>query len=250
MKKIIALILIYSVMLVFLTGCSYIDMIIGNNATGGDETGNADINKDYDEKVFCEGDIHYYYWIETYEDLVEAVERLKTNCNYIEYSLIFDCEGMIYNGNTLDVKFCLRTSRDINGEHFLDVKNAFVYIEWYLCDRYTLISSDMSLSEKRARIEDNLLFTNSGIPSTIGSDTVLEDKDQLFCSPDGFYDVNSGFEDWPYDDNECNDFRVVYKGEIVGYFEAPEGRFPKYSDLPIEFMKELVKTAVIIDRSY
>ena len=63
MKKIIALILIYSVMLVFLTGCSYIDMIIGNNATGGDQTGNADINKDYDEKVFCEGDIHYYYWI-------------------------------------------------------------------------------------------------------------------------------------------------------------------------------------------
>ena len=255
MKKIISFILIYSMLLAFLTGCSYFD----KTNEGGNEADNAGADSNNSEENPGNGEggceIPVYYWVETYEELAVAVEILKANGNIIAPSLIFDCEGMILEGKEVDVKYRLSTLMHDSlkeGERFLDLKEQRIEISWYLCDRATSIKVGESnlINCSNARLmKENLIFYSTGgmAEEEKLKDLIIEDKELLMCGLDGLY-IDSGLDDYPYPhDSAWYWFRVVYMGEELGEFYSPEGKYPTFSSLPKEFMNELVKTLVILD---
>ena len=150
MKKILSVALICSMLLAFLSGCSYFDY--KNEDEGGDiETSNGtnenssdnNQNQGSGNKKYTgglESDSHFHaeygiYWLETYEEVTEAVELLKSHGSTIKRSIGFDCEG-----DLLDVKWCfLYQWSDAEpleeGKSFFDRKiddGEFVWYAFYL----------------------------------------------------------------------------------------------------------------------
>ncbi len=257
MKKIISILLICSMLLAFLTGCSYFDKT--NEDEGGDETSDVGAGNQNSEENPGNGEggceIPIYYWVETYEEFAGAVEILKANGNIVDPSLIFDCEGMILEGKEVDVKYRLATLLHDSlkeGESFLDLKEQRIEISWYLCDRPTSIkkgeSNIFNCSNEMLMKENLIFYSSSGMAEEEKlKELVIEDKELLMCGLDGLY-IDSGLDDYPYShDSEWCWFRVVYMGEELGEFYSPEGKYPTFSSLPKEFMKELVKTLVVLD---
>lgn len=255
MKKIISLILICSMLIAILTGCSCFDK---TNEDGNEaDNAGADSNNSEENPGNGEGgcEIPVYYWVETYEELAVAVEILKANGNIIAPSLIFDCEGMILEGQEVDVKYRLSTLMHDSlkeGKSFIDLKEQRIEISWYLCDRATSIKageSNLINCLNEILMKENLIFYSTGgmAEEEKLKDLIIEDKELLMCGLDGLY-IDSGLDDYPYPhDSAWYWFRVVYMGEELGEFYSPEGKYPTFSSLPKEFMNELVKTLVILD---
>ena len=255
MRKIISLILICSMLIAILTGCSYFDKTNEDGNEAGDVEAGNNNSEENDERDSGPCGIEVYYWVETHEELVEAVEILKANGNIIIPSLIFDCEGMMLEGNEVDVKYCLATcleGRSKKEDSFLDLKGEEISIDWYLCDRPTSIkvgeSNLINYSNERLMKENLIFYSTGGMAEEEKlKDLIIEDKELLMCGLDGLY-IDSGLDDYPYPhDSAWYWFRVVYMGEELGEFYSPEGKYPTFSSLPKEFMNELVKTLVILD---
>ena len=143
MKKVknilVSLVLLISIALSF-ASCQYvnglIDMVKKDEEVKNDE--NAVVNKKPEKnEVLCSccirtedgytggltnlEEYHHYnevYWLETYDEVVEAVELLKSHGTEIPPIILFDCEEY-----GLDMKFCISFRK--SSEPYTDGKNYF-----------------------------------------------------------------------------------------------------------------------------
>ena len=146
-KPLICLVLCISLVLSFVS-CQYIDPII-DKITG--ERDNNDVNKKdpavkesththeivpkgytggaaFDPCFHAEKGV---YWLETYEEVLEAIELLKSHGSTVSRSIAFDCEG-----DLLDVKYCFLYSKSKaepleEGKNFFDRKIDGGEFQWY-----------------------------------------------------------------------------------------------------------------------
>ena len=133
MKKLIAFVLLLSVLM--LSSCQYIPFLSGDEGAEQSENQNSDELQCYDQSDsgFPEGytggwDITgssmSYYWVETYDECVAAIELLKSHGSTFASSAIFNCEDEF-----VDVKYCFGFSHHSKGDRIKYGENPFVTIE-------------------------------------------------------------------------------------------------------------------------
>ena len=251
MKKIIALILIYSVMLAFLTGCSCIDMIIGNNATAGDETGNSGSTGDSDQhknghghtgivpegytggfaETPCMHEVTGFYWLETYEEVLEAIELLKSHGSEIGRTIGFNCDGGL-----LDVKWCFVYSRSKaepleEGKNFFDRRIDGGKFDWYgFYDDVDMekIYYDHINKYGYFHVCYSGDYDFENIESTDDLSITWWGKDE--------YDI----VDQPL---ECGTYQILYQGRLWTEIDYSDYERP----LPPDYFDEFLSTAVIVE---
>ena len=140
-SKILISMLLCIAVLLSVTSCNYINGII--NPQSNTNSGNNTTNNNKNDRIVPEGytggitwDYHNhlvygYYWLETYEEVLEAVELLKSNGSTILRSIAFDCDDEI-----LDSKFCFVYPRSKaepleEGKNFFDRKIDNCEFMWF-----------------------------------------------------------------------------------------------------------------------
>ena len=253
MKKVseilISMLLCIAVLL-SITSCDYINGIINpqsntnsdtdTNTTNTTNTSNTTNKKDRIVPIgytgglefdLCFHEVYAVYWLETYDEVLSAVELLKSHGSTIKRSMAFNCEG-----DFLDVKFCFLYQRS-KAEKLEDGKNFF--------DR---------------KIDDGefiwfALFDNVSIDELMYNDTI-EDYDFMDVSAPGYY-----YRDFENVDNtDALSFDWFGKTEF-GYEQPTEQDYYKvlYHDclyamihfsesfIPVEYHDEFLSTFVIIE---
>lgn len=80
------------------------------------------------------------YWFETYDELIDAIETLKSHGSTINPSYVFDCEGMLLNDTPLDCKYIItfekKNSQPLQGSGVFDRKVEGVNVTWLAYDRF------------------------------------------------------------------------------------------------------------------
>ena len=131
------------VVLLSCASCNYINGIINPQSNTNSSTNTNTTNNNKNDRIVPEGytggftgDYHAhlvygYYWLETYEEVLEAVELLKSHDSTIKRSIAFDCDDEI-----LDSKFCFRYSRSKaepleEGKNFFDRKIDDCEFMWF-----------------------------------------------------------------------------------------------------------------------
>lgn len=183
MKKIISILLICSMLLAFLTGCSYFD----KKDDGGGDSESSNSTR-LEEVAFPEGytggsvnahpNLYELYWFETYQEFTDAISRLEDHG-----STVYREGVMEYAGDYLDIKYLIKIRRDSveplkEGQNPFERKADRVTIEWYALDRYVPVEelvylyvedyscfSHYRTSVKYVKIEDVKLITvDFGVP--------------------------------------------------------------------------------------
>lgn len=265
MKKIIALILIYSVMFAFLTGCSYIDMIIGNNATAGDETGNSGSTGDSDQhknghghtgivpegytggfsEASCLHEVDGFYWLETYEEVLDAIELLKSHGSTVENkrygNTVKRSIGFNYEGDLFDVKWCFTYPRSKaepleEGKSFFDRRIDEGEFVWFAFAKDVTIDKLVySYYERYGAFHIRYPYNStSGLYNYVVDVENVED-----LSFDWFGRYDYGVVDQPL---EGSYYEIMYQGELVA-----DMHFDYNYPLPIEYHKEFLSTMVVIE---
>ena len=176
MKKLIAFVLLLSVLM--LSSCQYIPFLSGDEGAEQSENQNSDELQCYDQSDsgFPEGytggwDITgssmSYYWVETYDECVAAIELLKSHGSTFASSAIFNCEDEF-----VDVKYCFGFSHHSKGDRIKYGENPF---ERYYADVWVTsvgFYEDVTIEELvYSNIEDYEAF---GFYST--SDSVIDEE--------------------------------------------------------------------------
>ena len=150
-KSLVALLLLVSVIFSF-ASCQYVDVFLNKNQedNGGLNNEKNETKDEYKEDVWCiccrerndgytggvtsNAEFHEkygVYWLETYEEVLEAVELLKSHDSTIDCTLAFDYEGELF-----DSKFCFwyeKEKAEIHeeGKSFFDRKIDGGKFEWF-----------------------------------------------------------------------------------------------------------------------
>ncbi len=140
LKKLIAIILFISSIL-SMASCSYVDELMAKIKSQDDVDTESDHSAKNHTARYPNGytggfpgvthDLYGYYWLETYEEVLEAAEILKSNGSTLRRSVGFDCDGEL-----LDVKWCFTYSWSKaepleDGENFFDRKIDNGEFVWY-----------------------------------------------------------------------------------------------------------------------
>ena len=252
MRKLVKMLIslaLCAVMLFSYASCEYISCVIN-----GDENNNSsdvDVKSDNDNKeistsnnkkdrivpVGYTGGVEYdlcfheeyaVYWLETYEEVLEAVELLKSNGSTIKRSIAFDCEGEL-----LDVKFCFLYSRSKaqkleEGKNFFDRKIDDGEFKWFG------LFEDVTI--------DELLYSTVSRYDSLNISYV---KDQaIYRDFMDIYDTDKITFDWYLSEFGLEPDGLYYirlNGEIyvkVNYEETP---------LPSEYYQKFADSIVIIE---
>lgn len=230
-----------------ITSCNYINGIINpqsntnsdNNTNFGNNTNTTNNNKN-DDRIVPEGytggitwDYHDhlvygYYWLDTYEEVLEAVELLKSNGSTILRSIAFECDDEI-----LDSKFCFMYPRSKaepleEGKNFFDRKIDNCEFMWFA------FFEDVTI--------DELLYSTV---SRYDSVRIFYIKSQF--SHRDFADIHDTDEvtlDWYYSEfGEEPDglYYIRLNGEIYVDVDCNKGAIPP------EYYQEFADSIVIIE---
>lgn len=155
-----------------------------------------------------------YYWLETYGEVLEAVELLKSHGSTIKRSAGFNCEGEL-----LDVKWCFMYSwSDADplerGKSFFDRKiddGEFVWYAFYkdvTIDElvYSYVSKYDCMSIGYGKYNFSRAFDNVENTSDLSFDWFGKDLYEGFDKPEqGRYMIKYKGEEWAYIDNSNKD---------------------------------------------
>lgn len=174
------------------------------------------------------------YWFETYDELLTAIETLKSYGSTIEPGYVFDCDGIMFKDAPLDCKYVICFNKKGNpplreGQNFFERKIENVGINWFAFDRFYPI---FDKNDNSQYFFDDSVLTFYG-PN---KDTVTIEDNALLTIDYGIPEVGL---DWPYD-SPPGIYRIYYDGEDILDLEFHGlNSFSKYP--PPEFALELVK---------
>ena len=154
MKKIISIILICSMLLALLSGCSYFDKTNDGGNENKEDTDKSDpvngncssshlVPEGYTGGFSYDSCLHAvtgFYWLETYEEVLEAIELLASHGSTVENkqygNTVKRSIGFNYEGDLFDVKWCFRYSRSKaepleEGKSFFDRRIDEGEFVWY-----------------------------------------------------------------------------------------------------------------------
>ena len=265
LKPLICLVLCFSVVLSFIS-CQYIDPIIDKITGESDNGEQVEQESDDNESIEKEpvktdsivpkgytggmtGDTHFHeeygvYWLETYEEVLEAVELLKSHGSTIQRSIAFNCEGEL-----LDSKYCFIYPRSKaepleEGKNFFDRKMDGVEFSWYaFCDKDVAI--DDFLYYQCVIWDYDVIYIKYTFGTWWDRDfSNIENTDELSISWFGkgvYADCEEGPP--PQDDNYRiimhNDYEYAYLTSCVIKFSE------KF--IPEDYYDEFLSTFVIIE---
>lgn len=183
------------------------------------------------------------YCVETYSELLDALEVLRAYGNDIEKSVVFDCEGMSFDHTILDCKYFIYLE-DFHAEepteNILEHKYDEVRVEWRVYDRFYPLYHGVGSRMDRFDINKNIM-TASFAGYKIEE---ISDPELLNIHYYGVDDLN-----WP----EHLTFPpylygIDYDGKLFCEINLDTTRFPEYEDYPpAEFAIEFGKTVRIIN---
>lgn len=259
MKKILSVALICSMLLAFLSGCSYFDKLVGGDSDDsiGDDGGKND-NGDKSqntERRYTGGlvadpkwhGIYGVYWLETYEEVLEAIELLashgstvenKDYGNTVKRSIGFNCEG-----DFLDIKWCFMYSRSKaepleEGKNFFDRRIDEGEFKWYAFhEDVTIDKLIYSYREEYGSFGIRSYPHKSSTPVKYNYVVNVENVGDLSLEWFGRYDY--GVADHPLDGSY---YEIMYQGELVAEMEY-NSDYP----LPIDYHEEFLSTMVVIE---
>ena len=268
MKKFISLILFFSVLLAFLTGCSYIEEIIcgcTDNSADDSETDNSGANSD-DRYVnghghtgivpegytggftedSCLHEVTGIYWLETYEEVLEAIELLASHGSTVENkqygNTVKRSIGFNYEGDLFDVKWCFSYSRSKaepleEGKSFFDRRIDEGEFEWFAFAKDVTIDK-LVYSNYEVYGPLRIYYPNKSFVSGLYNYIVdVENVEDLYFDWFGRYDY--GVVDHPLEESY---YEIMYQGELVAKMT-----FDYNYPLPIEYHKEFLSTMVVIE---
>ena len=223
-------------MLLSFASCNYINGIINpqsNTNSGNNTTNKKDriVPEGYTgglEYDLCFHEVYAVYWLETYDEVLEAVELLKSHGSTIKRSIAFDCEGEL-----LDVKFCFLYPRSKaqkleEGKNFFDRKIDNGEFKWFAFFEDVTIDELLYSSVERYDVLDISYIINQAIYRDFVD---ISDTDEITLD---WYLSELGLEP---DGSYC----IRLNGEIyveVDYEETP---------LPPEYYQEFANSIVVIE---
>ena len=238
MKKIISLILICSIILAFLTGCSYFEK---KDDDANEKSQNNESQSQEPEKKYTGGissDRHFHleygvYWLETYEEVLEAVELLKSHGSTIERSIGFNCEGEL-----LDVKWCFmykwsKAEPLEDGKNFFDRRIDDGEFIWY--GFFDDVSIDDFLYDRDVTYYDYLHVSYMGPGETQRTFESIENVDDLSLGWPGQEFGDPPSKQW------WSLYYVMYKDKeyVIVHFDE--------NLIPDEYHNDFAKSIVIIE---
>ena len=248
MKKVLSVALICSMLLAFLSGCSYFDKLVGGDSdkeTGKDTTnepnyvdGNCSSTHLVPEGYTggfaedpCMHAVTGFYWLETYEEVLEAISLLKSHGSEIGRTIGFNCDG-----DLLDVKWCFMYPRS-KSEPLEEGKNFF--------DR---------------RIDGGRFYWY-GFYDDVDMDKLYYDRIDTYGCFDVCYYGDYDFEDiestddlsitwWGKDEYdivdqplECGNYQILYQGRPWTEIDYSDYERP----LPPDYFDDFLSTAIIVE---
>lgn len=225
-------------MLLSFASCNYINGII--NPQSNTNSGNNTTNNNNHDHIVPEGytgglaydpcfhEEYGVYWLETYDEVLEAVELLKSNGSTIKRSIAFDCEG-----NLLDVKFCFlyrwsKAEELEEGKDFFDRKIDDGEFRWFAFFEDVTIDELLYSSVERYDVLDISYIINQAIYRDFVD---ISDTDEITLD---WYLSELGLE-------PDGSYYIRLNGEIyveVDYEETP---------LPPEYYQEFANSIVVIE---
>ena len=184
-----------------------------------------------------------YYWVETYEELEEALCVLKSYGNTINKEIAFDCEGLSFGDSIIDCKYLIvltKTSETPigNEENFLKRKFKKVSVKWLAFDRFTPIHYP---HHEYTYLYAGAIFDTGSIYRFKYSDK----ETNIDLLDVGYWRCG----DLSWSSNLAPGYYVVFYGEEeLCHLDVSKNRFPTYEDYPPdEFIYELIKTIKFIE---
>ena len=185
------------------------------------------------ESDLCFHEVYAVYWLETYDEVLAAVELLKSHGSTIKRSMAFNCEGEL-----LDVKFCFLYERSKaqkleEGKNFFDRKIDDGEFIWFAL--YDKVSIDGMMYNNTIYHYD-LMSVHGATPGYFDRDFEnVDNTDEL--SFDWFGKTEFGYAQ-PI---EQDYYEVTYNDSLYTMIHFSE------SFIPVEYHDEFLSTFVIIE---
>ena len=260
MKKIISIILICSMLLALLSGCSYFDKTNDGGNENKEDTDKSDpvngncssshlVPEGYTGGFSYDSCLHAvtgFYWLETYEEVLEAIELLASHGSTVENkqygNTVKRSIGFNYEGDLFDVKWCFRYSRSKaepleEGKSFFDRRIDEGEFVWYAFAKDVTIDK-LVYSDYEVYGPLRIYYPNKSFVSGLYNYIVdVENVEDLYFDWFGRYDY--GVVDHPLENSY---YEIMYQGELVA-----EMTFDYNYPLPIESHKEFLSTMVVVE---
>ena len=239
-KLIIGVILCLSMLLSFVS-CQYIDVFFNNDTKDKVSTDNDRIvPRGYTGGVCGALTYHYeyaVYWLETYEEVLSAIELLKSHGSTIKRDIIFT-----YDTDMFDVKYCFEYKRSKaepleEGKNFFDRKIDEGSFQWYAF--YDDVEIDDFMYIKTVGDYDVMCVSYAGTSGIYRDFETVENTDYL--SIDWYGKDGDGY-DIPKNELPINnEYDILYKGKLYCHLIFSE------TCLPEECYRDFLSTLTIIE---
>ena len=250
MKKLLSLALIYSMLISFLTGCSIFGNTNGNDfaeETEKDTTNEPNsvngfgyssiahlVPKGYTGGFAETPSMHLefgYYWLETYEEVLDAIELLTSHGSTVKQTLGFNCDG-----DLLDVKWCFKYSRSEaepleEGKSFFDRRIDYGEFAWY--GFYEELEIEKIYFDNVRRYGYFEIWYVDPFDYQVPD---IQNTDDLSFDWFGRYDY--GITDHPLDGSY---YEVLYQGKCFAEINFKDGR-----PLPFDYLDDFLSTAIVV----
>ena len=262
MRRIISFILICSIMLALLTGCSYFDKTNDGGNENKEDTDKSDpVNGNCSSSHLvpegytggfsqdpCMHAVTGFYWLETYEEVLEAIELLASHGSTVENkqygNTVKRSIGFNYEGDLFDVKWCFVYSRSKaepleEGKNFFDRRIDEGEFCWYAFGKDVTIEELIYSSYQREKYCGfSIRYPRISTPGLYNYIVDVENVEDLYF--DWFGRYNYGVVDQPLEESY---YEIMYQGELVAEIEYCNYDYP----LPIEYHDEFLSTMVVIE---
>lgn len=256
MKKIISILLMCSIMLALLSGCSFFDKT--NEGEGGNENKYDPVNGNCSSSHLvpegytggftrdpCMHAVTGLYWLETYEEVLEAIELLASHGSTVENkqygNTVKRSIGFNYEGDLFDVKWCFMYSRSNaepleEGKSFFDRRIDEGEFEWFAFAKDVTIDKLVySYYERYGALR--IWYPHKSTSGLYNYVVDVENVEDLSFDWFGRYDY--GVVDQPL---EGSYYEIMYQGELV-----VKMTFDYNYPLPIDCHKDFLSTMVVVE---
>ena len=185
------------------------------------------------------------YWLETYEEMMAAIETLKSYGSTVDNTsgsnVIFDIEKFAFNDTIIDCKYTISFDKNDttpleDGQGFFDRKVDGFRVEWYAFNRYYPINDPTSYRNES-------LVDKSIIEFITYLDEIHIDDIELITADYGI--PGEGFN-WDYE--VTPDYSIYYDGKRIGHLILDYKTFPTYEDFPSpEVAMEMIRSIKVIE---
>ena len=245
MKKVVKMLIstvLCIAMLLSFASCNYINGIINPQSNTNSGNTNTTNNNKNDDRIVPKGytggleyDLCFHeeygiYWLETYDEVLVAVDLLKSHGSTIKRSIAFDCEG-----DLLDVKFSFVYKRSKaekleDGKDFFDRKIDDGEFSWYA------FLEDISIDDfkyyKIVYYMDVWYFPSNSI--NYSRVATIENLDDMYLDWTG--------KGYPGFENTVeSSYDLCYEGKCFAVIKCPK------TLIPTEYHEEFLNTFVIIE---